>query len=259
MQQPVAVAVRNITQSFRVIHERPDTVREVFARLFQSRTSYHDFLALRDVSFTLEKGKMLGILGRNGSGKSTLLKVIAGVYRPSSGSVELHGTVAPLLELGAGMQGELTGRQNIILNGLLLGYSKREMRMREQAIVDFADIGDFIDAPVKQYSTGMYMRLAFAVATEVDPDILIVDEILSVGDFAFGQKCLNRLHQFRQAGKTILFVTHSLQQVLDHCDHAIVLESGNVAFDGKPDDAIEAYKTISAPAEVAEAAVTHML
>jgi ABC-type polysaccharide/polyol phosphate transport system ATPase subunit len=259
MQQPIAVEVKNVAQSFRVIHERADTVREVFARYFQSRTSYHDFLALSDVSFTLEKGKMLGILGRNGSGKSTLLKVIAGVYRPTAGSVKLHGTVAPLLELGAGMQGELTGRQNIILNGLLLGYSKREMQMRERAIIDFAEIGDFIDSPVKQYSSGMYMRLAFAVATEVDPDILIVDEILTVGDFAFAQKCLNRLNQFREAGKTILFVTHSLGQVSDYCDRAIVLQSGRVGFDGKPDEAIEFYKAISTSEEVAEAAVTHML
>jgi ABC-type polysaccharide/polyol phosphate transport system ATPase subunit len=259
MQQPIAVMVRNVTQSFRVIHERPDTVREVFARFFQSRTSYHEFLAIRDVSFALERGKMLGVLGRNGSGKSTLLKVIAGVYRPTSGSVELHGSVAPLLELGAGMQPELTGRQNIILNGLLLGYSKREMRMREPAIIDFADIGDFIDAPVKQYSSGMYMRLAFSIATEVDPDILIVDEILAVGDFAFSQKCLSRLEQFRQAGKTILFVTHSLQQVMDYCDRAIVLNAGCVAFDGHTDEAIEFYRSISTPAEAAEAAVTHIL
>jgi ABC-type polysaccharide/polyol phosphate transport system ATPase subunit len=249
MLQPAAVTVKNVTQSFRVIHERPDTVRELFARFFQSRTSYQDFLAISDVSFTLEKGHMLGILGRNGSGKSTLLKVIAGVYKPSSGSVQLNGSIAPLLELGAGMQPELTGRQNIILNGLLLGYSKREMRMREQAIIDFADVGDFIDAPVKQYSSGMYMRLAFAVATEVDPDILIVDEILAVGDFAFSQKCLERLRQFRQAGKTILFVSHSAQQVLDYCDRALVLNCGSVVFDGTADEAVKFYKGISAPAE----------
>lgn len=252
VRQPVAVTVKNVTQRFRVIHERPDTVREVFSRFFQNKTSYHDFLAVNDISFTLEKGSMMGILGRNGSGKSTLLKVIAGVYRPTSGSVELHGTVAPLLELGAGMQGELTGRQNIILNGLLLGYSKREMRQREQAIVDFAEIGDFIDAPVKQYSSGMYMRLAFAVATEVDPDILIVDEILAVGDLPFAQKCLHRLRQFREAGKTILFVTHSPQQVLDYCDRALVLQTGTLAFEGKPDEAVEFYQTISAPLEAEE-------
>ncbi len=156
---------------------------------------------------------MLALIGRNGSGKSTLLKIIAGVYRPTVGKVEVVGAIAPLIELGAGFHHELTGRENILLNGLLMGYSKREMLEREQSIIDFAEIGDFIDAPVKQYSSGMYMRLAFSVATEVDPEILLIDEILAVGDLPFQEKCFERIRNFRQAGKTIMLVTHAMSQV----------------------------------------------
>src|SRR5262249_52394316 len=152
-------------------------------------SSFSDFEAVKNASFEVPRGQALGIIGRNGSGKSTLLKIIAGVYQPSSGKVEVHGSLAPLIELGAGFHHELTGRENILLNGLLMGYSRREMMKREQRIVEFAEIGDFIDAPVKQYSSGMYMRLAFAVAIEVDPQILVVDEILAVGDMGFQEKC----------------------------------------------------------------------
>ena len=189
---------------------------------------------------------MVGLIGRNGSGKSTLLKIIAGVYKPTSGRVEVHGAIAPLIELGAGFHGELTGRENVLMNGLLLGFTKREMQAREGSIIDFADIGDFIDSPVKQYSSGMYTRLAFAVATEVDPDILVVDEILAVGDSAFQQKCFDRLQRFRRSGKTILFVTHSLGQVVEHCDRAIYLEKGRIVADGDPEGVVELYKAATA-------------
>jgi len=185
---------------------------------------------------------MLGILGRNGSGKSTLLKIIAGVFRPASGKVHVDGTLAPLIELGAGFHHELTGRENILLNGLLMGYSKEEMLAREQSIIDFAEIGDFIDAPIKQYSSGMQTRLAFAVATEVDPDILILDEILAVGDAAFQQKCFSRINTFRKAGKTILFVSHSMPDVKEHCDRAILLDKGSIVADGNPSEVAESYE-----------------
>jgi ABC-type polysaccharide/polyol phosphate transport system ATPase subunit len=194
-----------------------------------------------DVSFDVRRGEILGIIGRNGSGKSTLLKIIAGVYRPTAGTVVVNGTLAPLIELGAGMHHELTGRENILLNGLLMGYSKETMRERQQKIIEFADIGDFIDAPVKQYSSGMYMRLAFAVATEINPDILVVDEILAVGDFAFQEKCVNRLRAFRAAGKTIILVSHSLSQIEEQCDRVILLEKGKMTIDGSPSEAIKAY------------------
>jgi len=188
-----SVQFDDVVQRFRVIRERPDTLREFFARIRRQKATYHDFEALKHVTFRIAKGEMVGIIGRNGSGKSTILKVIAGVYAPSSGRVEVHGRIAPLIELGAGFHHELTGRENILLNGLLLGLSKRQVQEREERIVEFAELGDFIDSPIKQYSSGMYMRLAFAVATEVDPDVLLIDEILAVGDGGFRQKCFDSI------------------------------------------------------------------
>ena len=239
---------------FRMIQERPDTLRELFSKAFRKKTkNYHDFAALNNVSLTVNEGEMVGILGRNGSGKSTLLKIIAGVYKPSSGTVSVKGTIAPLLELGAGMHFELTGRENIILNGLMMGYSKRDMREREASIIDFADIGEFIDAPVKQYSSGMYTRLAFAVATEVDPSVLIMDEILAVGDSQFQKKCFERLERFRSRGKTMLLVTHSLDHVVQNCDRAIVLSHGSIVYDGAPEEAADRYNEVPMAPEYSHA------
>jgi ABC-type polysaccharide/polyol phosphate transport system ATPase subunit len=238
----IAITVENVTQRFRVIHERPDTLRELFAKFLHHKSNFHDFDAVKNASFEVKRGEMVGLIGRNGSGKSTLLKIIAGVYRPTTGRVEVNGTIAPLLELGAGFHSELTGRENILLNGLLLGFSKREMQKREQSIIDFAEIGEFIDAPVKQYSSGMYTRLAFAVATSVNPDILIMDEILAVGDIGFQQKCFDRLQQFRKSGKTILLVTHSMQQVVEYCHRAILLSQGRVMADGHPSEVTQLYR-----------------
>lgn len=246
MRDSIAViSVENVTQRFRVIHERPDSVRELFAKFFRKQVRYSDFEAVNNVSFSVRSGEMIGIIGRNGSGKSTLLKVIAGIYRPTMGRVNVRGTIAPLIELGAGMHGELTGRENILLNGLLMGYSKQQMLNREQKIIEFAEIGDFIDVPTKQYSTGMYMRLAFSVATEVDPDILIIDEILAVGDMSFQQKCFERLKQFRRAGKTIVFVTHVMSQIAENCDRAILLEKGRMVIEGVPEQVVDLYKGLA--------------
>ena len=245
MNSPV-IRVENVTQRFRLIQERPDSLRELFTKLFRHKSEFHDFEAVRNVSFEVQQGEMVGLIGRNGSGKSTLLKIIAGVYKPTSGRVEVHGSIAPLIELGAGFHGELTGRENVLMNGLLMGFTKREMQSREKSIIDFADIGDFIDSPVKQYSSGMYTRLAFAVATEVNPDILVVDEILAVGDAAFQQKCLDRLENFRRAGKTILFVTHSLNQIVQHCSRAIYLDKGSVVADGDAEGVVDLYKVANA-------------
>ncbi|MGA2370388.1 MAG: ABC transporter ATP-binding protein [Candidatus Korobacteraceae bacterium] len=245
------IRLENVTQRFRVIHERPDTVRELFSKLFRNRSSYHDFEAVKNVSFDVPHGQAVGIIGRNGSGKSTLLKIIAGVYRPTKGTVTVNGTLAPLIELGAGFHHELTGRENILLNGLLMGYSKREMLDRQQAIIDFADIGEFIDAPVKQYSSGMYMRLAFAVAIEVDPQILVLDEILAVGDMGFQAKCFERIRRFRESGKTILLVTHNMDNVEEHCERALLVDHGSIITDGSPDEAIAMYKSLLTPEVVA--------
>src|SRR5215472_12700769 len=241
------IKLENVTQRFRVIQERPDTLRELFAKFFHSETNYRDFDALRGVSLEVPTGQMLGLIGRNGSGKSTLLKIIAGVYRPTSGRVHVEGTLAPLIELGAGFHSELTGRENIMLNGLLMGYSREEMRKREQSIIEFAELGDFIDSPIKQYSSGMHTRLAFAVATEVDPDILIVDEILAVGDSGFQKKCFARIDKFREAKKTILFVSHAMPQITEHCDRAVLLDRGSIIADGEPEDVVDFYRSLSTP------------
>jgi teichoic acid transport system ATP-binding protein len=249
MQRPAVIIVENVTQRFRVFQERPDSIRALFSKFFRHEVLVHDFDAVRNASFTIREGEMVGIVGRNGSGKSTLLKMVAGVFRPTSGRVEVHGKIAPMIELGAGFHLELTGRENILINGLLLGYSKKEIQQKEASILEFAEIGDFIDAPVKQYSSGMFMRLAFAVAIEVDPDILLVDEILAVGDMGFQQKCFERLELFRAARKTILFVTHNVLDIEKYCDRAILIDQGEVLLDSNPHDVIERYRCVTAAHE----------
>jgi lipopolysaccharide transport system ATP-binding protein len=246
------IIFENVTQRFRVIRERPDTLREAFAHLFSNNSSYYEFEALKGISFTIREGEMVGIVGRNGSGKSTTLKIIAGVYQASAGLVKVAGKVAALIELGAGFHPDLTGRENIVLNGFLLGLSRQEIRAHEQQILDFAELGEFIDSPIKQYSSGMIMRLGFAIATEVDPDILLMDEILAVGDGAFQQKCLARIDGFRNRGKTIIYVSHSAESVRALCTRAILLHEGVVIGDGTPDRILEKYGDILEHAVVAD-------
>jgi ABC-type polysaccharide/polyol phosphate transport system ATPase subunit len=238
------IRFENVAQRFRVIRERPDTLREVFAHLFQNRTSYHEFEALKNVSFSIADGEAVGIIGRNGSGKSTTLKIIAGVYTPTSGVARVSGSVAALIELGAGFHPDLTGRENILLNGLLLGLTKREIQACEQRILDFAELGEFIDSPIKQYSSGMFMRLGFAIATEVNPDILLLDEILAVGDAAFQQKCMARIDDFRQRRKTIIFVSHSMSAIQQICQRAILIHEGKIMADGPTDQIAARYEEL---------------
>jgi ABC-type polysaccharide/polyol phosphate transport system ATPase subunit len=235
------ITLEDVVQSFRVIRERPDTLREIFAKLHRRRETFHAFEAVRHVSFQILRGTTVGIIGRNGSGKSTILKIIAGVYPPTSGRIFVTGSVAPLIELGAGFHHELTGRENILINGLLLGLTKRDIREREDRIIDFAEIGEFIDSPVKQYSSGMYMRLAFAVATEVDPDILLIDEILAVGDASFREKCYERLRSFRDRGKTIVLVSHDVNMIKQFCDRVLLIDKGALIEDGPADEVISRY------------------
>ncbi|HKW66137.1 MAG TPA: ABC transporter ATP-binding protein [Terriglobales bacterium] len=248
----LAVQFTDVVQRFRLIHERPDTLREFVAGLHQrpKRTTYHDFEAVKHVSFQISHGARVGIIGRNGSGKSTLLKIIAGVYKPSAGQVKVFGSIAPLIELGAGFHHELTGRENIVINGLLLGLSKRQIRGLEQQIIDFAEIGEFIDAPVKQYSSGMYMRVAFAVATAVDPDILLVDEILAVGDAGFRAKCFDRIASFHERGKTIILVSHDSGQIREFCDRVLLLHRGELIADTSPEEALARYDELTAHSHV---------
>jgi len=234
-----------VVQRFRVIRERPDTLREMFAKLLQrGGAHYYHFEALKGVSFRIQNADAVGIIGRNGSGKSTILKIIAGVYQPTAGHVKVSGRVAALIELAAGFHPELTGRENILLNGLLLGLNKREIAEREQQIIDFAEIGEFIDSPVKQYSSGMFMRLGFAIAVQVDPDILLMDEILAVGDLSFQQKCLERLDDFRARRKTIILVSHDMAAIREHCRRVLLIDSGHVLADGAPDQVIPVFEEL---------------
>jgi ABC-type polysaccharide/polyol phosphate transport system ATPase subunit len=212
------------------------------------------FEALKGVSFDVPKGKTFGIVGRNGSGKSTMLKLIAGIGKPTAGTVRVHGRVSALIELGAGFHPEISGRENVYINGLMLGLSRQEIAQRFDDIVRFAELADFIDAPVKTYSSGMYMRLGFAVAINVDPDVLLVDEVLAVGDEAFTHKCLDKFAEFRRRGRTILLVTHSLDLVTRFCDQALWLDSGVVRADGDPKRVIDAYLMDVARAENQELA-----
>ena len=235
------VQFEKVGQQFRVIRERPDTLREVFTRLFRGNSHYHTFDALKEVSFSVGDGEVVGIVGRNGSGKSTILKIIAGVYRPTTGRVKVHGSVAALIELGAGFHAELTGRENIVLNGLVMGLTRKETLEHEERIIAFAELGDFIDSPVKQYSSGMYMRLAFAIAAEVDPDIVLIDEILAVGDAAFQQKCMARIRDHQEREKTIFFVSHNLGAVRDLCTRALLVHEGVLLADGSVDEIAEIY------------------
>jgi ABC-type polysaccharide/polyol phosphate transport system ATPase subunit len=197
--------------------------------------------ALKEVSFTVEAGRTFGIIGRNGSGKSTMLKLIAGIGKPTSGIVKVHGRVSALIELGAGFHREISGRENVFINGMMLGLSKRAIADRFDEIVRFAELEDFIDAPVKTYSSGMYMRLGFAVAINVDPDVLLVDEVLAVGDQAFTHKCLDKFAEFRRRGRTVLIVTHALDMVTRFCDEALWLDGGRMRAQGKPEHVIDAY------------------
>lgn len=220
---------------------------------------YREHNALNDVSFSVEKGECVGLIGTNGSGKSTMLKIITGVLSPTSGSVTVDGRISALLELGAGFNREYTGMENIYLNGAMLGYSKEEIEEKIPAILDFADIGQFIDQPVKKYSSGMFVRLAFAVAINIDPEILIVDEALSVGDVFFQSKCYKKFDEFKAAGKTILFVSHDLSAITKYCDRAVLLNKGDMIAEGTPKDMINLYKKIlsggtEVKAQVAEAA-----
>jgi ABC-type polysaccharide/polyol phosphate transport system ATPase subunit len=201
------------------------------------------FTALNDVSLTVPKGQTLGVIGRNGSGKSTLLKLVAGITKPSSGTVRVDGRISALIELGAGFHPEISGRENVFINGIMLGLTKREVAQRFDEIVDFAELQEFIDAPVKTYSSGMYMRLGFAVAIHVDPDVLLVDEVLAVGDEGFTHKCLDKFAEFKRRGKTVLLVTHSLGLVERFCDEALWLDAGRIKGSGDPKRIVGAYLT----------------
>lgn len=231
--------VDHVTKTFRVHHERPTSLKERITR--RGRARFDDFVALRDVTFEVREGEVFGVIGQNGSGKSTLLKCMAGILQPNAGSVRVNRRMSALLELGAGFHPELTGRDNVYLNAAILGMTRRDIAARFDDIVDFAGLGAFIDSPVKTYSSGMYVRLAFAVAINVDPHLLIIDEILAVGDVSFQQRCLEKFVQFRDEGRTIVLVTHAMNTVKEMCDRAVWLTHGVITGDGSPAELVDAY------------------
>ena len=240
--EPIIV-VDHVSMIFNIASEQLNSLKEYFIKIVKHELFFKEFVALNDISFTINRGEVYGLVGTNGSGKSTMLKIIAGVLEPSKGSVEIGGTIAPLIELGAGFDMELTARENIYLNGALLGYSKQFINDHFDEIVDFAEVRDFLDMPMKNYSSGMVARVAFSVATATEPDILVVDEALSVGDFLFQEKCERRINDLVQNNNTtLLFVSHSIEQVERVCQRAIWIEKGNMRMMGDVKDVCQAYR-----------------
>ena len=238
----IAIQLDNVTVRFRIPHEKIPTLQEYAIRWLKRRTvSFTDFNALDNISFSIKQGETVGIVGANGAGKSTLLKVISRVIRPTQGRVFLRGRIAPLLELGAGFDYEMTGRENIFLNGAVLGFSRKEMATRLNRIVEFSGISDFIDAPIRTYSSGMVARLGFAVATDIQPEVLIIDEVLSVGDAEFQQKSSARISKYHNNGSTILIVSHNSTAIKQLCDRVIWLERGSIKMVGNANDIVDQY------------------
>lgn len=238
------ITVEHVSMKFNLASEKFDNIKEYFIKTMKKQVSYDEFWALKDVSFEVERGDSVGLIGLNGSGKSTMLKTIAGVLKPTKGTVTVRGTIAPLIELGAGFDMDLTARENVFLNGALLGYDHKQMEGFYDEIVAFAELQDFMNVPVKNFSSGMVSRLAFAIATIGTPDILIVDEVLSVGDFRFQQKCQERIQKMRNGGTTILFVSHNLSQVRDVCNKIVWLEKGNLKMKGDAEEVCKVYEAI---------------
>lgn len=240
----IAIKVENVSKVYKLYNTPIDRLKETINPF---KKSYHkDFYALKNINFDVRKGETIGIIGKNGSGKSTILKIITGVLTPNEGKVIVNGIISALLELGAGFNPEYTGIENIYLAATIMGYSKEQIDKKLQEIIDFADIGEFIYQPVKTYSSGMFVRLAFAVSINVNPDILIIDEALSVGDIFFQAKCYKKFDEFKKSGKTIIFVTHDLGSIIKYCDRCIVLNDGKLISEGKPSEMVDIYKKILA-------------
>lgn len=240
MTEPI-IQVKNASMRFNLAQERTDTLKEYFLKLVKGKLNFTEFYALKDISLTIGRGESVALVGVNGSGKSTLLKLIAGVLYPTTGTIRVGGSIAPLIELGAGFDPELTARENVYLNGAVLGHDRTFMDTHFRQIMDFAELWDFIDVPIKNFSSGMVARLGFAIATEVKADILVCDEILSVGDYRFQQKCQERISGMLQSGTTLLFVSHSIGQVQDLCERSIWLDKGKIVMDGKTSDVCKQY------------------
>lgn len=238
------IELKDVGIKFNLSKEKVDSLKEYVIKLLKKELMYNEFWALRNVSFSIKKGERLGVLGLNGAGKSTLLKIICGVYKPTEGTVMHKGVIAPLLELGAGFDQQYTGRENIFLYGSVLGYSRKYLEEKYDEIVEFSELGKFIDVPLKNYSSGMKARLGFSIATIADPDILILDEVLSVGDAKFRKKSEKKIMDMFERGVTVIFVSHSLEQVQRLCDKAIILQNGTLIEEGDIKTVTETYKTL---------------
>ena len=243
MDKDIAISVENVTMSFILNKEKVDNLKEYAIKLITGKLEYNKFDALKDINFKVKKGEHLAIMGLNGAGKSTLLKTIVGVYKPTKGKIEKQGVIAPLLELGAGFDGNYSGRENIFLYGAILGYSREFIQSKYDEIVEFSELREFLDVPMKNYSSGMVARIGFAVATMVKPDILIVDEILSVGDFLFQQKCEQRINALMQGGTTVLIVSHALEQIRRLCTRVMWLDKGKIKMIGDTKTVCDAYES----------------
>lgn len=237
----IVIEVKNATVRFNKSAESISGLKEYIIKMLKRELMFQEFLALKNINFTVKRGESWGLIGKNGSGKSTLLKLISGIISPYQGNVTVNGSISPLIELGAGFDPELTAKENIFLNGALLGYSKRFIESHFQEIVDFAELNDFVDVPIKNFSSGMSARLGFAIATVQKPDILIVDEVLAVGDFSFQQKCKERMENLLSNGTTLLFVSHSIEQVKELCSKAIWIDNGEVRAIGETHSVSQEY------------------
>ncbi|MBR5278786.1 MAG: ABC transporter ATP-binding protein [Clostridia bacterium] len=240
-EKRLMVDVDNVTIRFNLASQKIDNLKEYVIKLVKGQLMFQEFLAVKDVSLKVHAGEAWGLIGTNGSGKSTLLKAISGILKPYKGSITVNGSVAPLIELGAGFDPEMTARENIFLNGCVLGHTQQFMKEHFDEIVDFAEIHNFIDSPLKNFSSGMRARLGFSIATMVKPDVLIVDEILAVGDIKFRQKCMERMDQMLANGTTLLYVSHSINEVKRLCDHAIWIDKGNMVMQGEVNQVCDAY------------------
>ncbi|SHO42848.1 O-antigen export system ATP-binding protein RfbB (fragment) [Nitrosotalea sinensis] len=237
----ISIEVKDVTKTFRIYHEKRNSVFEALVGWFNKKKYYEDLQILQNINFTIKKGEMFGIIGRNGAGKTTLLRIISGIYKPDTGTVRVNGLLIPLLGLGIGFQLDLTAKTNVVQYGILLGFKKKQILERVDQIMEFAELEKFADTKLKNFSSGMYSRLAFSTAVQVDPDILILDEILYAGDLSFQQKAFDAIISFKKRGKSILLVTHDMRPVQDQCDRAMFLNNGKSELVGTPRDVIEAY------------------